>query len=216
MLAHRSVDRSLRPRTHRVWLPPLRDRGYEGHRRSRPCDTPLMDHSSPVSVPRLQTRRLLLREYRAEDFDAFAAHLDDPGSTAFIGSADRQTAWRIFGCHTGLWLLHGAGWWAVELRETGQLVGTVGAFIREGLAGIEIGWNTYEAFRGQGFASEAGAEAVRYALTVRGEPQVRAFIDPGNTPSIRVAQSLGMRYEAEADLYGKAVRRYTCERAPVA
>jgi RimJ/RimL family protein N-acetyltransferase len=156
----------------------------------------------------------VLREYRAEDFDAFAEHLADPQATAFLGSADRRTAWRIFGCHAGLWLLHGAGWWAVEVRETSQLVGTVGAFFREDLAGIEIGWNTYRAYRGQGFASEAAAEAMRYALEVRGEPQVRAFIASGNTPSIRVALLLGMRYVAEADLYGKAVGRYTRERAP--
>jgi RimJ/RimL family protein N-acetyltransferase len=168
-----------------------------------------MDRSSPVSVPRLQTRRLVLREYRPEDFEAFAAHLADPEATAFIGAADRQTAWRIFGCHAGLWLLHGAGWWTMEARETGQLVGTVGAFFREGLAGIEIGWNTYGGYRGQGFASEAAAEAVRYSLEVRGEPAVRAFIASGNTPSIRVALFLGMRYEAEDELYGKSVGRYT-------
>jgi RimJ/RimL family protein N-acetyltransferase len=174
-----------------------------------------MDRSPSVSVPRFQTPRLVLREYRPEDFDAFAAHLADPQATAFIGSADRQTAWRIFGCHAGLWLLHGAGWWTVEVRETSELAGTVGAFFREGLAGIEIGWNTYRAHQGKGFASEAAAEAMRYALEVRGEPLVRAFIAPGNTPSVRVAQFLGMRYEAEAELYGKAVGRYTRERARV-
>ena len=82
-----------------------------------------MDRSPSVSIPRLRTQRLTLREPRAEDFDAFAAHLGDPETTAFIGSADRQTAWRIFGCQAGLWLLHGTGWWIVEQRETGQVVG---------------------------------------------------------------------------------------------
>jgi RimJ/RimL family protein N-acetyltransferase len=171
-----------------------------------------MDASPPVSVPRLQTRRLLLREYRADDFDAFAAHLGDPESTVYLGSMDRQTAWRHFCCHAGYWLLYGAGWWSVEVRETGQLVGHVGAFIREGSSGIEIGWNTYRASWGQGFASEAAAEAVRYALEVRGEPAVHALIDTGNERSIRVALRLGMRYDADITLYGKPVGRYTCER----
>jgi len=175
-----------------------------------------MDASPPVTVPRLQTQRLLLREYRVEDFEAFAAHLADPESTAFLGSADRQTAWRVFGCHAGLWLLYGAGWWSVEVRETGQLVGHVGAFFRESLSGLEIGWNTYRAFWGQGFAGEAAAEAVRHALEVRREPQVRAFIDPRNAPSIRVALRLGMRHEAETLLYGKPVGRYTLEQRPSA
>jgi RimJ/RimL family protein N-acetyltransferase len=168
--------------------------------------------SPPITVPRLQTQRLLLREYRVEDFDAFAAHLSDPESTAFLGSVDRHTAWRIFCGHAGLWLLYGAGWWSVELRETGQLVGHVGAFFREGLAGIEIGWSTYRAFWRRGFASEAAAEAARHALDVRGEPGVRALIDPGNAPSIRVALRLGMRHDAQTLLYGEPVERYTRER----
>jgi RimJ/RimL family protein N-acetyltransferase len=173
-----------------------------------------MAGSPPVSVPRLHTQRLTLREYRTEDFESFANYLADPEATAFIGSADRQMAWRIFGCHAGLWLLHGSGWWIAEHRETGQVVGTVGAFFREGLGGMEIGWNTYRAFWGQGFASESAAEAVRYALEVRGEPRVRALIDAGNARSLRVAQRLGLRYEAEAELFGKPVGRYTREREP--
>lgn len=168
-----------------------------------------MDRPSPGIVPRLQTQRLLLREHRVEDFDLFAEHLSDPETTAFIGAADRQTAWRVFGCQAGLWLLHGAGWWIVEQRESGQVVGTVGAFFREGLAGIEIGWNTYRAFWGQGFASEAAAEAVRHAFEVRGEPHVRALIAAGNAASVRVALRLGLRYDGEAELFGKAVGRYT-------
>jgi RimJ/RimL family protein N-acetyltransferase len=171
-----------------------------------------MDASPPITVPRLQTRRLLLREYRVDDFDAFAAHLADPESTAYLGAADRLTAWRIFACHAGLWLLHGAGWWSVELRETRQLVGHVGAFFRERSPGIEIGWNTHREFWGQGFASEAAAEAVRHAFEVRGEPRAHALIDAGNTPSVRVAERLGMRYEAETLLFEKPVQRYVLAR----
>jgi RimJ/RimL family protein N-acetyltransferase len=173
-----------------------------------------MDKSPPVSVPRLLTPRLRLREYRFEDFDAFAAHVADPVSTAFLGACDRHTAWRIFGCQTGLWLLQDAGWWAVEVRTTGQLVGTVGAFFREGLPGIELGWNTFRAFWGQGFATEAAREALRHALEVRGERQAKAFIDARNAASIRVAQHLGLRYDAEAELYGVPVGRYIIERGP--
>lgn len=171
-----------------------------------------MDTSPPVSIPRLHTERLTLREYRAEDFDAHAVHLADPVATAFLGACDRHTAWRIFGCQVGAWVLHGSGWWTVERRETQEVVGSVGAFIREGFDGIEVGWNTYRAFWGQGFASEAGAAAIRFAFEVRGEARVKAFIDPRNAPSIRVASRLGLRHEADTDFYGKPVGLYTRER----
>ncbi len=167
-----------------------------------------MDRSPVVSIPRLHTTRLILREYRMQDFEAFAAQLSDPEATKFIDRADRRTAWRVFAGQMGLWLLQGAGWWAVEVRDTGEHVGIVGAFFREGSPDMEIGWSTYRAFWGKGFASEAAAEAVRYALEVRGEPRVTALIESNNAASLRVAARLGMRHDADTELFGKPIGRY--------
>lgn len=171
-----------------------------------------MNSAFTASVPHLQTERLLLREFRREDFDAFAGHLADPVSAAHLTPTDRQTAWRIFSSCAGLWLIHGAGWWAVEDRRTGQLVGNVGAFFREESPVMELGWNTYRAFWGQGFANEAAAAALHYALEVRGEPKVRALISAANESSLRVASRLGLTHEADTEIYGKAVGSYTRER----
>jgi RimJ/RimL family protein N-acetyltransferase len=169
-----------------------------------------------TSVPCLHTERLTLREYRREDFDAFAAHLADPVSAAHLGVVDRQAAWRIFCSQAGLWLLHGAGWWAVEEKATGQLVGTVGAFFREESTVMELGWNTYRAFWGQGFANEAATAAANHALEIRREPTVRALIAPGNESSLRVARRLGLTYEADTEIDCKAVGVYTRARAGAA
>jgi RimJ/RimL family protein N-acetyltransferase len=162
-----------------------------------------------TSVPCLHTERLMLREYRREDFDAFAAHLADPVSAAHLVPADRHAAWRIFCSQAGLWLIHGAGWWTVEEKETGQVVGSVGAFFREESTVMELGWNTYRAFGGQGFASEAAAAALNHALEIRREPTVRALIASANASSLRVARRLGLAYEAETEIYGKAVGIYS-------
>lgn len=170
-----------------------------------------------TSVPYLHTERLTLREYRREDFDAFAAHMADPVSSAHLGLADRQAAWRIFCSQAGLWLIHGAGWWSVEEKASGRLVGSVGAFFREDSTVMELGWNTYRAFWGKGFANEAAAAVLHHALEIRREPKVRALIASGNESSLRVARRLGLAYEADTEMHGKAVGVYTCERAgPVA
>ncbi len=171
-----------------------------------------MNNAFTTSVPHLQTERLILREYRREDFDDFAAHLANPVSAAHLAQADRHTAWRVFCSHAGLWLIHGAGWWAVEERQTGQLVGTVGAFFREESTVMELGWNTYVAFWGQGFASEAAAAALNYSLDIRREPKVRALIASTNESSLRVAKRLGLAYEMETELHGKTIGSYTRER----
>ncbi|WP_052191249.1 GNAT family N-acetyltransferase [Luteibacter sp. 9133] len=161
-----------------------------------------------VSVPRLQTDRLMLREYRPGDFDAFAAHLADPESVSHLTVRDRASSWRIFGSHAGLWLLAGAGWWAIESRETGELVGNVGAFFRDGSKVMEVGWNTYREAWGKGFASEAAACALAYAFDVRREPKVHAIISPSNVSSIKVAQRIGLVDEGEVAFEGKLERSY--------
>ena len=78
---------------------------------------------------------------------------------------------------------------------------------------MELGWNTYRAFWGQGFANEAAAAAVNHALDIRREPKVRALIGSANESSLRVARRLGLAYEADTELYGKAVGVYTRKRA---
>ena len=171
-----------------------------------------MNQAFTISVPHLRTERLTLREYRVEDFELFADHLSNAESSAHLGSADRATAWRIFSSHAGLWVLRGAGWWSIEDRQTGQLVGSVGAFFRDESTVIEMGWNTYRAYWGKGIANEAAAAVLDYAFEVRGEPKVRALIASGNESSRRVAERLGMTYEMETELHGKRVNSYTRER----
>ena len=172
-----------------------------------------MNSTFTIAVPYLHTERLLLREYRREDFDVFAAHLADPVSAFHLGAVDRQTAWRIFCSHAGLWLIQGAGWWAMEDRQTGQVVGTVGAFFREQSPVMELGWNTYSEFGGKGYASEAAAAALQHAFETRGEPTVRALIAAGNDASLGVAKRLGLQYEEDTDIVGKVVGSYTRARA---
>lgn len=171
-----------------------------------------MNSEFVTSVPYLHTERLMLREYRREDFGDFAAHVADPVSSAHLVPADRHAAWRIFCSQAGLWLLHGAGWWAVEEKASGRLVGTVGAFFREESAVMELGWNTYRACWGRGFASEAAAAVLHHTLEIRREPKVRALIAAANESSLHVARRIGLTYEAETEIYGKAVGIYTRER----
>ena len=172
-----------------------------------------MNDALTISVPRLHTDRLTLREYRLDDFASFADHVSDAESAAHLGVADRQTAWRIFHSHAGMWLLNGAGWWSIEDRHTGQLVGSVGAFFRCDATVMEMGWNTYRAFWGKGIASEAAAKVLEYAFEVRREPKVCALIDSGNASSRRVAERLGLRYDMKTELNGKEINRYLRERA---
>jgi len=175
--------------------------------------TVTIDAAPVVSVPRIRTKRLLLRELRTSDFDAFAANLADPLATQYLsGVVDRRMAWRIFAASMGMWMLHGAGWWGVELEETGELVGTVGAFFRENPSDLELGWTIYRRFWGHGYASEAAAAARDFAFEHHEVRRVIAHVDASNVASVRVSQHLGMTYEGDVELYCTVTGRYALER----
>ena len=171
-----------------------------------------MEHSPPISIPRLRTPRLLLREYRKSDFDMYAAHVSDPRVTAFITPLDRRKAWWSFASGMGQWVLQGIGWWAIELVETGETVGNVGAFFRETWPEVEVGWNTFHDHWGKGFATEAAREVVRFLFEVRQEKRITAIIDAGNKASLRVAEHLGMAFDGETELFGKPLARWAIAR----
>lgn len=172
-----------------------------------------------VSIPRLTTERLLLRELRSNDFDAYATFAADPRAMEFMsGVLDRRNAWRAFSSMTGAWNLTGAGWWAVELATTGELVGMVGGFFREtefdrgAEAVLELGWTIFPAFWRRGYASEAAKAALACSFDRHPVRRVVAVVDPGNVASIGVCKSIGMTLDGEIDFYGEPAIRYAIDR----
>jgi RimJ/RimL family protein N-acetyltransferase len=149
-----------------------------------------------LSVPRLATERLLLREPRLDDFESFAANCADPLARVHIGGPlSRREAWRRFMAAAGTWLTQGKGWWMIDAAGVGP-VGTVGVFRRETGPQLEIGWSVDRPFWGRGYASEAAKAALDHALTELGD-RVIAIIAPDNAASHGVAKRIGMRRESE-------------------
>ena len=155
-----------------------------------------------ASVPRVRTARLLLREPRLADFEAFAANAADPLACAHLGGRiDRRDAWRRFHSAAGGWVVQGMGWWTVEAPNLGS-VGTVGVFRRENSDDAEIGWIIHREWWGLGYASEAAGAALNHATVVWQIDRVIAHIAEANTASIGVARKIGMRCEGASDFYG--------------
>ncbi len=155
-------------------------------------------------IPRLTTARLLLREPRPADFEAFFENAANPLARFHIGGPlSRRDAWLRFMAMAGHWLLQGLGWWTVEERTHGA-VGAVGVFQRETGPSVEIGWAIYRDHWGKGYATEAARAALDFAVTKRGARRVIAHIAKLNHASAAVATKIGMRCEGEADFYGEA------------
>jgi len=144
---------------------------------------------------RLETPRLILRPPRMEDFDAWAAFLEDETATKFIGGTQpRPTAWRTFMCMCGAWSMTGIAMFSVIEKSSGKWVGRLGPWYPEGWPEHEVGWGIAREHWGKGYASEGAAAAMDYAFDVLGWTSVIHCIDERNLASQGVAKRLGSTY----------------------
>jgi len=164
-------------------------------------------------APVLHTERLILRPFRAEDVDAQAAMMGDGVVMRFLGGHPlaREDAWRKLLCGAGLWSLFGYGYWAVERRADGRMIGQIGfADFKRGMNPSienlpEMGWLFAAEASGQGFATEAGRAALEWIDSALAPSEVTAIIDEANLPSIRVAEKLGLNEKGPATYRGEPI-----------
>lgn len=153
------------------------------------------------SAPRLETERLILREFRADDLDAHAATLGDSEVMRFIGGKPmtREDSWRRLCSGVGSWQLIGIGPWAVERKSDGRMVGHCGFFefqrdMQPSIRGEpEMGWIFDRSVHGQGVAFEACARALLWADEMLGAQSYPAIISLENVASMKLAERLGFK-----------------------
>ena len=165
-------------------------------------------------IPRLETPRLVMREWRDDDLDTHAAMSADPEVQRYLGGVlDRVQSWRSMAFHTGHWVLRGYGNWVVERKSDGVVIGRVGLWNPEGWFGIEVGSKLARHAWGQGYATEAATAAITWAFDQLDYDRLISVINPDNAASIRVAERLGMTKSHDADLDGQPVTIMTIDRA---
>lgn len=168
------------------------------------------DGTFSFSIPRLRTARLLLREPRLEDFEPYVQNATDPEALRYIGGPfEPRDAWRRFQASAGGWVTTGKGWWWLELAD-GSSIGHVGVFRRETGPELEIGWSIHKPYWRKGYASEAAQAALDYARA-RFRERVIAYVSLVNTPSIAVAEKIGMRRDAQVDFWDSPHWRYAID-----
>ena len=167
------------------------------------------------SAPRLETGRLVLRETRAEDFEACAALWGDERVTRHIGGTPStpSEAWARMLRFPGLWALLGYGYWTLVDKADDRFCGQAGFadFKRDlsvDIAGTpEAGWVLSAHVHGAGYATEAMTAALAWLDAHVDAPQSCCLIDPDNAASLRVAEKLGYGGPVKAVLSGKAETR---------
>lgn len=160
--------------------------------------------------PLLTTARLVLRPWRDDDLQAFAAINADARAMEYLPkclSRAESDAWVARA--RAHFARHGFGPWAVVLVEpavpagAGALIGFVGLFVPNFVAAftpcVEIGWRLAPARWGQGYASEAARAALRFGFERVGLDEIVAYTVPANLRSQAVMRRLGMQRDPAAD-----------------
>jgi RimJ/RimL family protein N-acetyltransferase len=152
-----------------------------------------------VHIPVVETERLILRAHQLSDFEAYVALWRDPVVTRYIGgrARTREESWVRFLRHAGMWHHIGFGFWVIEEKRSGQLIGEAGFHdllrdIQPSLEGtLEAGWSLLPHVHGKGYASEAIRAMLGWAAANHPDKAITCFIDPDNPASIRVAEKCG-------------------------
>ena len=178
--------------------------------------TPTVPAAMPLrrAAETLESERLRFRLFRDSDFATYEQWCARMEIMRYLGGKtfDRIQAWRHFAYLRGHWEFLGYGYYAVEEKATGTLIGRIGYTNQPGWPGFELGWTIIPEFQGRGYATEAAKFLLPYAFHTLDQSRVVSLIHPDNAPSRRVAEKLGQRVEGETEVLTMPVLIYAISR----
>ncbi len=153
----------------------------------------------------IETDRLIVRDWREEDWAPFFAGTNTPGVMRWLGGVmddDGMAAMRarVVRCAAD----NGFCFWVVERKADGAILGFCGLKRADApgssvTGAIEAGWRLREDAWGRGYAREAAVATLDAAFERYGAEEVVALTVIENTPSWGLMERLGMRRRPELD-----------------
>ncbi|MEX6634468.1 GNAT family N-acetyltransferase [Hyphococcus lacteus] len=161
----------------------------------------------------VETERLRLRVHTLDDFPAIRDLWGNPEVTRFIGGTPRgeEDSWLKFLRMAGHWHLNGYGFWAVEERQSGRIIGELGfADFKRNMTPTpsivpEMGWAFDPEFQGKGYAIEAAKAAIEWGEAKWPGERMSCIITAENKPSVRLAEKIGFIRSAATEYHGDEV-----------
>jgi len=147
-----------------------------------------------------ETERLFIREFTRSDIEAVFAYSGDIDNCAFMEWApeSREGVASFIESRLAAQIVNPRKVYdmAACLKDTGELIGSIGLYLNEALDQAEIGWLFNKAYWHMGYASEAARGFIRFGFLALELHRIYAKCDTENTPSFRLMERIGMRREA--------------------
>lgn len=153
---------------------------------------------------RLETERLILREWHDADIDPFHTICSDPTVMATLGPL--MTRDQVEATVTRMQRLQGElghCFWAMERKADRRLIGWCGIIRGDAdtpVSGkLEAGWRMTPAAWGKGYVTEAAIASVQWAFDHHDDEAVWAITTTENRASRAVMERLGMSHSPKLD-----------------
>jgi len=164
----------------------------------------LLPRASSMAGFRHETARLILRDWREEDWARFWEATNTPAVMRWLGGvcdADKREGaqQRLLSYERD----HGHTFWVIERKSDGAILGFCGLKRSNQQGGpigmMEVGWRLREDAWGQGYAKEAAAAALDLAFGRFDADELIALTVERNVASWGLMKRLGMRRRTDLD-----------------
>jgi len=157
-----------------------------------------------MHIQRLETSRLLLREWVDTDREPFAEMNGDPEVMQFFPKPlSHEESDRFIIKSNQILSEKKFGLWAVEVKDSKEFIGFIGlaapAFEAHFTPCIEIGWRLKKQAWGKGFATEGAVTVLQYGFQDLKLSEIVSFTSALNRPSIKVMERIGMTRKEHED-----------------
>ena len=147
----------------------------------------------------LHTKRLILREFRDDDYDALRECESSPAVQRFerpIGGEEETRAHLQQSIAWAQQMPRTHYRMALTIRPDDRVRGRLALWLNNSdIAEWEIGWTVHERYWGHGYAGEAATRMLEFAFTTLQAHRVVAFCNAENAASRRVMEKIGMHQD---------------------
>lgn len=166
-------------------------------------------------IPTITTKNLLLRPFTLDDVKAMHRILNGRDVLRYFPGTQSMTEEQVersIGRLLAHWQERGYGLWALESRQTGELIGRCGLQYITETDEVEVDFILSRDYWGRGLATEAGLASIQYGFDVLKVDSIVGIVHLENRASQRVLEKLGMISPIETEYFGMDVFRYSIER----
>jgi RimJ/RimL family protein N-acetyltransferase len=163
----------------------------------------------------VETERLALREFTADDADFVLRIVNEPSFLRYIGdrgvrNLDDARKYIADGPVAG-YARDGHGLMRVDRKSDGAVLGMCGLLKRDALPEPDIGFTFLPEFWSQGYALESARAVLGHARGTLRIGRILAITTRDNGPSMRLLDKLGFRFERMIALGNEELRLFASD-----